>query len=808
MTTEAVPVRRQGRRIVGVAPFLLYPLLALLSFPTLGHLLFGQHGIAYALDTFDLPRTGTGQDWLANGLTLWNTHLTAGNALFAQQSNTPFGIDVLLEPVIGPFAAYVVMSWLWATVAGIGMHLFLRDSMRLAPLAVVAGSVIYLFGFWHYIYGMAAPAIPLLFWLMDRAMEPSPRRWRYILGAILATVLVLYNGLSQVIIFAGAVQLAYVVVTTQDRAALPRRVALWAATWALAVAAYAPLVLTQLVMLPSSVRAYWDLAALNPVSLAESLRQVVAHYTAVAVGAPIGGLGASPGRYGTSFLGALGLPLLVLGIVGVRRDRRGWFLLALLLVIPAWDVIGTLGTPLLTRLGFLRSFQLDRLRHVLPFALAANAALGVDLLARTVLAGAPPPRLGRVRLTVLGVSVVPILAVLVVAVGEVVARRHDLRDLATPAVGWLLLAGALLLGVVALVAGGWALLRGRRARAGAVAGSLGIALVLVLVGERALYAWGERLTDEPAYRGTWAQTLAITPAKQFLLDQPGIGVDRVLSFGGSANQVAAAGMLQVDGYQSLYPETYHRLFGELIAPSLVDDPFHATYYGAWGNRAITFGPAVDPELVALVGARWLLVHDGSVPTVPGLVERFSDPSGTVYEVPDLVPRAFVAAGIEVAADTDALVKALGAADLASLRSTAYVTSAASADLPPGGAPPGVATTPAGSAAISEYTPDRVVVEVHADRPGVLVLTDVMAPGWVADVDGVRVPVATVDLAFRGVPVNAGTTQVVFRYQPGFTYAGFAIAVGALVLTAVLALAIRRRDRERGPVISPPGPGPS
>ena len=84
----------------------------------------------------------------------------------------------------------------------------------------------------------------------------------------------------------------------------------------------------------------------------------------------------------------------------------------------------------------------------------------------------------------------------------------------------------------------------------------------------------------------------------------------------------------------------------------------------------------------------------------------------------------------------------------------------------------------------------------------------MAPGWVADVDGVRVPVATVDLAFRGVPVNAGTTQVVFRYQPGFTYAGFAIAVGALVLTAVLALAMRRRDRVRGPVISPPGPGPS
>ena len=38
----------------GVAPLLLYPLLALLSFPTLSQVLFGDRGLAYAHDVFDM----------------------------------------------------------------------------------------------------------------------------------------------------------------------------------------------------------------------------------------------------------------------------------------------------------------------------------------------------------------------------------------------------------------------------------------------------------------------------------------------------------------------------------------------------------------------------------------------------------------------------------------------------------------------------------------------------------------------------------------------------------------------------------
>jgi hypothetical protein len=52
----------------------------------------------------------------------------------------------------------------------------------------------------------------------------------------------------------------------------------------------------------------------------------------------------------------------------------------------------------------------------------------------------------------------------------------------------------------------------------------------------------------------------------------------------------------------------------------------------------------------------------------------------------------------------------------------------------------------------------------------------------------------VDVAFRGVPVDATTRRVVFAYRPTYTYAGFAIAIGAIVLSLLWAARMRRGDR--------------
>jgi hypothetical protein len=780
-------------------PFILYPLLALLSFPTLGTLVSGEHGLGYALDVFDGPRGGLQADWLANGLTLWNPHATAGNSLLAQGNNLLIP-DLLLPFAVGSFGAYAIVAWVMAAVAGVSMHLFLRDSLRLSTAAVVGGATIYLFGFWHYAYSFSVVAAPLLLWLIDRAVVPSPHRWRFVVAGALLNAFLLYNGIPQVDLVLAVVQLGFMIVTDLRRQGIAARIGVWAAMWGLALLLFAPTLLTQLVALPLSHRSIWDLRALYDPTPLQAVRDMLLNYSSTLFGVPLGGgIGVSPAGYGTYFLGAIGLPMLVLGIVGATHDRRTRFLLLLLVAIPVLDLLAVLVTPFQDQFGFLKSFQLIRIRLAFPLVLAASAAIGLDVLVATLRGSRP--RLWSQRWQGIAViaSAVPLAIAAIVAVRTAYRLRHAILHLDVPAVGWALLVAALAIGAIALIgATAIALLRKNAQPGGRLATGVLLLLLVALAGERAIYAHGERLVGGSL--GTWAHRLAETPGQAFLLRQPGIAVDRVLTFGDSANRMGVVGLLQVDGYEPVYPLTYHNFFGALIKPQLAVSPDAATYYRSWGSRAYTFGPRVDPELVALVGARWLYVKGTEVPTVPGIIARFHEGEVTVYEVPDVLPRAFVAGRTLVAPDAAAVVTELGAADLATLRGTVIVAAGPDADVLSAGtganpgAEPGAADEPAGSATIISYTPDEVVVSVSASRLATLVLTDVMAPGWIAERDGVTVPIATVDGAFRGVPIGPDSKQVVFRYRPWFTMIGFIAAGLAFVVLVVWTAWLRRRDR--------------
>ena len=318
----------------GLAPLVLYPLLALISFPTLGLLVYGRDGVAYSHDVFDIVRSGVVGDWLANGPTLWNTHLTGGNALLAQQAIGPYAIDVPLAMLIGPFGSFAVNSWLLAAVAGIGMHLFMRDVLRLSTVAVLAGAILYTFVFWHPIYGFVIPGLPLLLWLLDGASRRTPVRWRFVVGRVLWIAFILYNGQSQGVLLVAGLEFAWILVQAgADRPLLRRALAAWFGTWLAGFALYGPVLMTQLVMLPLSQRLIWVLADFLP---ADAFMAAVRTYSSVLFAARVApGIGNSPTIYGTFFLGAVGIALAALAIVHPGRDRRRWFLLGLLIAIPS-----------------------------------------------------------------------------------------------------------------------------------------------------------------------------------------------------------------------------------------------------------------------------------------------------------------------------------------------------------------------------------------------------------------------------------------------------------------------------------------
>ncbi|MEO8192009.1 MAG: YfhO family protein [Acidobacteriota bacterium] len=102
------------------------------------------------------------------------------------------------------------------------------------------------------------------------------------------------------------------------------------------------------------------------------------------------------------------------------------------------------------------------------------------------------------------------------------------------------------------------------------------------------------------------------------------------------------------------------------------------------------------------------------------------------------------------------------------------------------------------ARMSEDRPEKIAAEVHADGAGILVLTDVAAPGWRAETDGKPVRILRADGVFRAVALSAGPHRVVFTYRPIAFYAGAALSVVALVW--ILALWRRGEPRRAGALL--------
>jgi hypothetical protein len=90
-----------------------------------------------------------------------------------------------------------------------------------------------------------------------------------------------------------------------------------------------------------------------------------------------------------------------------------------------------------------------------------------------------------------------------------------------------------------------------------------------------------------------------------------------------------------------------------------------------------------------------------------------------------------------------------------------------------------AWTENGAAEVVERTPNRL--RIQAEGPGLLVISEVVYPGWRASVNGVSAPIETVEGILRGVRIGSGPQDVVLEFRPGLVYAGAAFTLLGLAL---------------------------
>ncbi|MDD5309867.1 MAG: YfhO family protein [Deltaproteobacteria bacterium] len=164
----------------------------------------------------------------------------------------------------------------------------------------------------------------------------------------------------------------------------------------------------------------------------------------------------------------------------------------------------------------------------------------------------------------------------------------------------------------------------------------------------------------------------------------------------------------------------------------------------------------------------------------------------VYRDEKAEPRVALVHRTEVVADEDAAYSRMESPGF-DIRETVLLESRPTAGFDaPEPAPKGATET----AEIVLYEPNRVGIRAEAASRAVLVLSDVLLPGWTATVDGRQAPMVHANRVMRGVPVPPGRHTIEMRYLPGSFVAGSvvsAISIAALGLVAAIA---RRRSRRR------------
>jgi hypothetical protein len=697
----------------------------------------------------------------------WNPYAGLGTPVVAgaiAAVQHPLNVLFVLLPFDAAFRLWVVLCY---ALAGLGAVVWLRSLGRAPAAAAVAGLAFALSGFLvsssdNLIHLATMAGAP---WLLAATHAHAARGGRLRLAAVLAASFLCAAG-GEMLDWGIALLLATAQawVLPPDDVPPARRAVRTLASLGAALAGAAPVLLPFAAFLPESSRAgdmtleearRWNL---HPLRLAE----LAVPHLARGVFGKIRNeayLALTGDRMPTPWTLSLyaGAPVVALACLGAARVRAARALL-LAAALLAWVSMGH-------RAGFgaiaARLPLLSAVRYFERFAgwptllLAGAAAFGAEVLvadraaARRLAWGA-----GAVSATLLvasaGIRAVP---------GTTSAGHMILENLSD---GTLSAGGALaLLAIVALLSS-----RGRLPRLAPAVVAVVVALDLAAVNVRAYV-----LTPVEA---VYPASAAAAPLPRRAAEDPAIG------------RVTTPYALDADRYTDLLPfESSWRWGARTLSAS-----FHlACRVPSWDVYA-----GVSPARYLRADRRMGIVGR-TVPSgllgvgaiaVPHRVERAGEaglpPPWRVLAVDPELPawlvaiphrsRAYVA-GELVSANADQALEFLAQAVPAREGRTAIEDRVSDGYAPPHG-----------TARIEHDEGERVVVAVESDGRALLVLNDQLLAGWTATVDGRPAPIRAANFLARGVWVEPGRHEVVFRYRTPLWRVSWVVVGAALVALAV------------------------
>jgi len=282
----------------------------------------------------------------------------------------------------------------------------------------------------------------------------------------------------------------------------------------------------------------------------------------------------------------------------------------------------------------------------------------------------------------------------------------------------------------------------------------------------------------------------VPPAIRYLQDDA--GVFRIARFGPRyvlyPNLPLLYGLHDVGGYDSILLSDYIHYLNAI-------EPQHRV----WWNLVTSFDRAssLDSPLLSLLNIRYLLT--GGEITHPDWELVFED-GMRIYRSRRERPRAFMVHRAEPAGSLDEALERIKSGSV-----DATVTAVVD------GRPAGLSWLPRNPAAvpgkvsITRYAHCTVELATSSEQAGIVVLCDIMYPGWRVYVDGSPDELFKADGIFRGVWVPAGEHQVLFRFEPaGLRRGWIMLGCGLFILVAAAGWSRLSPRRECGPA-PPAGP---
>jgi hypothetical protein len=161
----------------------------------------------------------------------------------------------------------------------------------------------------------------------------------------------------------------------------------------------------------------------------------------------------------------------------------------------------------------------------------------------------------------------------------------------------------------------------------------------------------------------------------------------------------------------------------------------------------------------------------------------------IYENPRAMPRAWLVPQAEAVSSDEALQRIRGQNDLAFDPKATVLLEAPPEKLAGLGERNFSADA---DAKITNYTPNHLFIETKADKPSVLVTSEINYPGWEATLDGKQAEIYAADYLLRAIILPAGEHRVEMRYMAPAARNGAIIS--GLSLLVMIGLFVKARWR--------------